>query len=86
MCPLVQLRMLILPTIHTQAEEIIYFKTRLLSQRWEPCSLTRSSDQGEGKEPPSVLLEMKHRFRELQGEIGEKGDPELVEAALDVRV
>ena len=85
-CSLVQLRMLILPTIHRQAEEIIYLKMRLLSQWWKPCSVTRSSDLGEGKEPPSALLEMKHRFRELQGEIGEKGDPELVEATLDVRV
>lgn len=33
-----------------------------------------------------ALLEMKHRVGELQREIGEEGDPELVKAALDVRV
>lgn len=41
----------------------------------------------QGKAPRRfALLEVQHRVRQLQGEIGEEGDPELVKAALDVRV
>lgn len=77
-----------LPRTLTSTQAKILFKRMCpFSPRWDRAVAQRRLPSGKGKNGALfALLEVEHRVGELQGEIGEERDPQLVKAALDVRV